>query len=113
VLPDHHECVRTQHVRSNAMRSIAVSAIERIRGFKLRAAWPFNVNARVSADVDMRSNAPPRLKRKCVRTQYVRLNAVLGDSYFIMHIFHPFNRILMSVTCNALETPKTKKSIRK
>jgi hypothetical protein len=108
---------RSSGVRSNAMRSIAVFAIECIRGFKLRAARPFNVNARVSADVDMRSNAPLGLECKCVRTQYVRFilrsNALLGDSYFIMHIFHPFNRILMSVICNALETPKTNKSIRK
>jgi hypothetical protein len=68
VLPDHHECVRLQYVRSNAMRSIAVSAIEHIWGFKFRVARPFNDDARVSTDLDVSSIAPPRLERKCVRT---------------------------------------------
>ena len=36
---------------SIALRSIAVSTLERARGFKFRAAGPFNDDSRVSDDV--------------------------------------------------------------
>ena len=104
---ERNMCVRTQCARSQFLRSNAYEALSSVR------RGPLTWDARVSADVDMRSNAPSGLERTCVWTQYVRSNALLGGSSFIMHIFHPFNRILMSVTCNALETPKTNKCIRK
>jgi hypothetical protein len=113
MLTDHHECIRLQLMRSIAMRSIVVFVIERIRGFKFHAARPFNDDARVSTDVDMRAVMPLGLERMCARSQYVRSIALPGDSYIFMHIFHPFNCILILVTCNTLKHQKLQKHLEK
>ena len=106
VLTGYHECARSQSVRSIALRSIAESTLERIRGFKFHAARPFNDDSRVSADVACTwSQSVCSIAESVIDRTTKRTRVILCWIFTLC--------LLMSMTCNTLEIPKTNKHIRK